>query len=419
MSKRTALLILKATALTVLTAMLFASVFGLVTVIRYNILRKRCEERRDIPRVDIDTNGVRINSKENYVDCTVSISETDIDSLAAGIRGRGNTTWEFAPKKPYKIKFSEKVSVFGEEKNKSWVLLALYNDFSYIKDRLAFKLADAIGTDAFVPSYNYVELYLNGKYNGLYLMTDHVDENAGRTGIKERFDASDTQVPFLVELDAYAPDEGTEDVDWFSVGGKAYAVKYPDAEERYTEEQFTYIKNYIERVDSACAAGDYAGLKTLVDVDSFIDYYIIQEVMGQPEVNWKSVYMYKTKDGLMKMGPLWDFDWSVMGPQTGKSKDRYRDLIYGLRSCGSWFDLMLDRSPEFKADVSARFEEVTPVLLGVLDGVRAEKDVLSPYIARNHLRWNWYRQWNDWEDYYDGTLDWCVARIEWLGGRFA
>ena len=139
------------------------------TVFDYQKITDECEENREIPRIDINTYGAKIESKEEYVDCSVSISGTEIVGYSAGIRGRGNSTWEL-PKKPYRIKFEEKVSLFGEAKNKSWVLLALYYDYSAVKDKLAFAMADAIGTDVFVPSYHYVELYLNGKYQGLYLL---------------------------------------------------------------------------------------------------------------------------------------------------------------------------------------------------------------------------------------------------------
>ena len=200
-------LTLRITALVLLVALAAVAVFGLVSVIRYRALEAQCESERAIPRVDVNTNGVEILSKEDYVDCKVSVSGTEISEYTAGIRGRGNTTWKYYPKKPYRIKFEEKVSVFGETKNKSWVLLALYNDFSIVKDRLAFTMADALGTDVFVPSYNYVELYINGEYNGLYLMTDQVDENKGRAGVKDDdvLESGATEVPFLVELDAYAP----------------------------------------------------------------------------------------------------------------------------------------------------------------------------------------------------------------------
>ncbi len=383
------------------------------TVFNYASVSKTCEEERAIPRVDIDTNGVKIKSKEEYVDCTVSISGTEIENYEAGIRGRGNSTWGL-PKKPYRIKFDEKVSLFGEEENKSWVLLALYGDYSAVKDKLAFTMADAIGTDAFVPSYNYIELYLNGKYEGLYLLTDQVDENSGRTAVKEKFTAEDVEVPFLVELDAYAPEEGVEGVDWFRIGGSYYAIKYPEVDDRYTDEQFEYIKQYIIDVDNACKEGSLEKLSALVDIDSFIDYYIVQEAMGQAEINWKSVYMSKTKDGLMKMGPVWDFDWSAMGPSIGKHRNINKDRIEGFYSGGNWFDFMIKNSPEFKALVGERFDEVKDILLSVIDSAREEYTALNPYYSRNHLRWHWFRIWANQEEYYYEVLDWCTARIEWL-----
>ncbi|MBR3894790.1 MAG: CotH kinase family protein [Clostridia bacterium] len=386
---------------------------GGITWFHYRKSTKVCEQERAIPRIDIDTFGAEIVSKEDYVDCTVSISGTEIDQYTAGIRGRGNSTWAH-PKKPYRIKFDEKVSLFGEAKNKSWVLLALYSDFSAVKDRLAFGMADALQTDVFVPSYHYVELYINGKYNGLYLLTDQVDENAGRTGVKEDFTAEDVEVPFLVELDAYAPDEGEEGVDWFRTDSGAYAIKYPEADERYTAEQFEYIKKYITDVDNACKEGSLEKLSALVDIDSFIDYYIVQETMGQPEINWKSVYMYKTKSGPMKMGPIWDFDWSAIGPSTGKTRNAYRDRIEGFHSVNNWFDLMIKNSPEFKALAGERFDEVKETLLSVIENLRNEQEILDPYYNRNHLHWQWFRFWENHGDYYQEVLDWCVARIEWM-----
>jgi spore coat protein CotH len=167
----------------------------------------------------------------------------------------------------------------------------MYNDFSLVKDRLAFGIADALETDVFVPSYNYVDLYINDSYVGIYLLTDQVDENSGRTDVKEDFSAEDTEVPFLVELDEYAYEEGDEDVAWFSVNGFSYTVKYPEPDERYNDAQFNYIKNYVEAVDNLVRKDGVtiAELSEYIDVESFIDFYIVQELMGQIELNWKSV----------------------------------------------------------------------------------------------------------------------------------
>ena len=136
--------------------------------------------------------------------------------------------------------------------------------------------------------------------------------------------------------------------------------------------------------------------------------------MGQAEINWKSVYMSKTKDGLMKMGPIWDFDWSAMGSSIGKHRDINKDRIEGYYSDNNWFDRMIRNSPEFKVLVSDRFEEVKSTLLAVIDDAREEYSILKPYYLRNHLRWHWFRVWANQEEYYNEVLDWVTKRIEWM-----
>ncbi len=381
--------------------------------------------KSELPRLDVLTEeGAPILSKKDYVTCTVSLSgakeEHCFRQLSAGIRGRGNDTWNYYPKKPYRIKFDEKTGLFGEAANKSWVLLAMYNDFSLIKDRMAFGLADAIGTEGFVPSYHYVELYINGKYQGLYLLTDQVDENAGRLDVKEAFTAEDTQVPFLVELDARAPEEGEEGVDWFSVAGFSYAIKYPEAKERHTKEQFDYIQQYIEQVDVLLRTPNVtlAQLEQYIDINSFLDFYLIQELMGQPEINWKSVYMSKTRDGKLKMGPIWDFDWSCMGPSTGRYKNDYRSMTEGFRSQNNWFDAVYSGSPEFRTAISMRWKEIRPQVDLVLAQMEAECKMLEKAALRDRLRWHWYRHWGAFKSYSEHVLEWVEDRAEWFDREF-
>ncbi len=411
------IVVLSLIAVLLLAVLIFMS----VKFIQYKSIKET-----GIPKIYINTeNGEKIVSKEDYLKCTVTITEADeeycINEVSAGIRGRGNTSWTSYPKKPYRVKFDEKTSLFGEKANKSWVLLAMYGDFSYMKDRLAFGLADALGTDVFVPSYNYVELYLNGKYNGLYLLTDQVDENKGRAGVKEDFDETATSVPFLVELDAYAPDEGTEGIDWFSVAGHPYNIKYPEADERYTQEQFDYIKNYIETVDALCRKQNVtmAELSEYVDMDSFMDYYIVSEVIGQLEINWKSVYMHKTIDGKLKMGPLWDFDFSVTGSHAYyKERDLYKDNYEGLRSSGNWFASLLEVSPEFRQELSKRFDEAKVILNAELDRMSIEKNSILKASKKDHLKWHWFNLYKGPEACSDEVVEWCKNRIIWLDSFF-
>ncbi len=404
----------------VLLVAIIAAVIFAVSLYRLNSIKDT-----GLPRLDVYTEGnAKIESKEEYVNCTVSLSgadEYDFSSLEAGIRGRGNNSWKYYPKKPYRIKFEEKISVLGESKNKSWVLLAMYNDFSFIKDRLAFTMADALETDAFVPSYNYVELYLNGKYNGLYLLTDQVDENKGRTGVKEDFDADATEVPFLVELDAYAEEEGAEGEAFFRIGEALYTVKYPEPDERFGEEQFNYIKNYVTEVDTLCRKEGVtlAELSEYIDVDSFIDFYLVQEAMGQMEINWKSVYMSKAIGEKMKMGPVWDFDWSVTGPlvwHTAKGIEKQK--CEGLRSNGNWFDALLTGSPEFRLAVEERWAVARVKMLESIDLVESERIYIEKAVERDWCRWQWYNIYSSPYACHTEVIEWCRGRIAWLDTAF-
>ncbi len=402
-----------------LSAVLLVRGVGILTVCSL-------EGKTGIPTVSVNTqDGAEILSKEEYVRCKVSLKGAEeafcFQELDAGIRGRGNDTWKYYPKKPYRIKFDAKTSLFGEEPNKSWVLLALYNDFSLIKDRMAFGLADAFGTDVFVPSYHYVELYLNGEYQGLYLLTDQVDENKGRLDVKDTITAQDTEVPFFVELDARAPEEGVEGVDWFSAHGMPYAVKYPDPDERYTPEQFAYISNYIQQVDALCRKENVtlSALSEYIDVDSFIDYYLVQELMGQPEINWKSVYMSKSREGKLKMGPVWDFDWSCMGPSTGRYRNDYRHMTEGLRSEDNWFGALYQGSPQFRQAVADRWQQVRPKVDRMLDQMGEECERLEKAATRDRFYWHWYRIGGGFKAYSEDVLEWVEDRAEWFDKAFA
>ena len=297
----------------------------------------------------------------------------------------------------------------------------MYNDFSLIKDRLAFGMAGALDNGAFSPSYNYVELYLNGSYKGVYLLTDQVDENKGRTGVKSDFGEGDAAVPFLVELDARAPEEGVEGVDWFYAGGRAYAIKYPEADERYAEEQFLYIKGYIEKVDALCRTPGVTldALAEYIDIQSFIDFYIVEEVMGQPEINWKSVYMSKTADGKLIMGPVWDFDWAANGPSTGRYRNMYRKDYAGFRSVDNWFMALYEGSSEFREALRVRFSEVKDGLYATLASVSDERENIRLGAKKNNLRWHAHRPWANFKRNSDEVISWCENRILWLDGELS
>ena len=302
----------------------------------------------DLPIVEITTQGGKQpKNKTDYVNCSFSISncedpeddfsvemKSDIDQDdSVGIRLRGNSTMQY-DKKPYRIKFDKKQSLFGNKKNKNWVLLADYLDTSKIRNYTAFKLASEFENLDFTPDPHHVVLYLNGECKGLYLMCEQIDEKEGRANVEVDEINPDTQdeFPFLIEMDRNAHKEGVTGIDNFNTGYfQPIEIKYPEQDERgltdgaQTDEVFDYIKGYMTAVfetlttgNSVQFMGESKAFEDLVDVDSFIEYYLVNEVMFNKDSTWGSIYMHKTASGKLKFGPVWDFDWSVSDTWTNE-----------------------------------------------------------------------------------------------------
>ena len=122
-----------------------------------------------LPRIDIIMDEDYMLSRDEYTQCEIQITNADKFDLPlseAKLRIRGNST-SFADKKPYKIKFKEKTSLFGGGKEKSWVLLANVNDITGIHNYVSMKLYRYLSReDTFVPMVEFVNLYINGAYQG-------------------------------------------------------------------------------------------------------------------------------------------------------------------------------------------------------------------------------------------------------------
>lgn len=305
----------------------------------------------DLPLIEITTQTGKLpTNKTDYVNCSFKISNTENgeydfsvdmkenygDADSVGIRLRGNTT-QGMPKKPFRIKFDKKKSLLGMPKNKSWVLLADYIDQSSIRNYSAFTIGQLVADeDDFVPSTNHVVVIVNNQYQGLYLLTDQVDEKEGRANVEpeEDIDPTAKDFPFLIEMDLSALQEGVTGVDNFQIDGHYFPIeiKYPEYKDRNIangseDVVFNYIKEYMTAVFTTLKSGETTtvsfrdnpvGFEDLVDVDSYLEYILINELMCNRDNVWKSIYFHKTTDGLLKAGPLWDFDWSC-GPEWNDS----------------------------------------------------------------------------------------------------
>lgn len=261
-----------------------------------------------------------IDQKEYVEGTTAEIIDTvnSKNSLAkttSKTKCRGNSSFGLVNGKySYKIKFDEKVNIFGFGANKNWNLLANYLDRSYLRNYLTYKTAELLDSlNDFQVSSKFVELYINNEYRGLYLLTESVETGKSRLDIEVNYTAADTQLPFLLELDNKVYDDGLkENVDYFMSNGNPFAMKYPENLSVLTSTQQSYIKNSINTLyQKASQAKSNNDWMDYIDQDSFIDYFLVQELFRNPDIGHSSCFIYQPLGGKIKMGPIWDFDLAL------------------------------------------------------------------------------------------------------------
>ncbi len=342
-------------------------------------------------------NGIKIESKENYVKCTVSLShenqEWNLTDIPGGIRGRGNSTWEWYPKKPYRIKFDKKQSVLGLGAAKSWVLLAEYRDPTDLMNAFVFELGNLMGLP-YTNHNRYVEVTLNGEEIGLYHLTEQVQQGKARVNIDEG-------KGFLIQLDR---DDGPElaptatDNFWSEVYGMPVCVKNPDEP---TRETLASVRESLGILEKAIKGSDWEGVSSLLDINTMIDFIMVQELIYNVELDApRSMYMHKDIEGKWTMGPLWDFDagfdfdWGTM--YTGhRYFDNYRELVLGTDPVshkgtiynvpGFFSDLF--RMPEFKEAYKTRWSEVYEMVMPAWETAYTYFEANTDQFSREAKRW--------------------------------
>lgn len=334
----------------------------------------------DVYRINIQTtNQVFPYDKTTYIPGSLNISEQNqknilLPSQSMGIRLRGNSTLE-APKKAFRIKFDEKVSLFGLPKAKSWVLLANYFDKSNVRNYLAYLMANKLSNLDFQPSSIFVDVYINQEYQGLYLLTEQMQAGKGRVDIEE-----DTHSSFLLELDFLdrAQNEGVLNVDYIVVNNRCFNIKYPEPE-FLNDETLSSIKEFMKNaMQETTMKRNY---EDYLNLPAFIDYYLIQELFKNVDCGNASIYYY-LQDNKLTVGPVWDFD---IGLDVVGDHDPY----YGYQNSDLWaqknllFNQTLLSIPSYKQMVKIRYLEIKTT---ILEQIFEELDIVALYLKNAQIR---------------------------------
>ena len=340
------------------------------------------------------------------------------DDEPVEVRGRGNSTWGL-PKKPYRIKFPVKFSPVGLDhaKAKSWVILAHDMDKSLLRNHLAFEISRILfntsenyhneGAVMFTPCSQFVNVYMNDDYHGVYQMSDQMEVAKGRIDIDrlkavDGSDASKITGGYLVETNIHH-DEGYP-VSFNSSRGIYMDHKYPKDDDCDIA-QYRYMEDFIYKAESILYSYDFKdpqyGWRKWFDEKTLADYIIVKELAGDMD-GYTSTYFYKRR-GIDKIffGPVWDVDkgWNN-DKRTPHGNTLSQLMIYGGFYMPpyinpDWFHRFW-QDEEFRKFVGTRWAQKREALVSkVLSELDSMPMSMSKAIRANFSVWDFNYQYSN------------------------
>lgn len=369
------------------------------------------------------------SSKQNTTTAALKMIDADGREISTGIKelkARGNSTFTYATKKSYQMKLETASDLLQNDENvKTWVLLASYFDATLMHDKLFKDMAAALGMP-YTASCDWVNLYYDGEYRGVYLLSEKnavKDTGINITDLEAAYkdlnpaygtnmststgtnayggsytyttgltDPADITGGYLLELNHDAPDE----VNGFvTKKGKGVNVKSPewcgDAAMKYISEYYQAFENAVYATDGN---GNYTGINEdgkhyydYVDRDSLVKIFLLQELALSPDGFISSLYFYKDANGIMYAGPIWDQDMTLGTGWTKYISPDTTDYHYLADA--------LIQIPDFREAVIAYYNETfaprANALIAENGTIRGYADRLTDSAEMNFVLWPYIR----------------------------
>lgn len=295
---------------------------------------------------------------------------------AIAIETRGSSSQDIFPKKQYGIELRDasgndfNASLLGLPPEEDWVLFAPYNDKSLMRDVLAYQIARSMGR--YASRFRYCELILNGQYEGIYVLLERVKRDRNRVDVA-RLDIDDIAGDelsggYILKIDKFTGNNSGGFPSEIPPPGRSadqsiyFQYEYPRTEERlFVQEQ--YIQDFMRTFEQTLNGPDFTnevtGYKRFIDVGSFIDFLIVNEVSKNVDGYRLSTYFHKQRDsdgGKLVMGPVWDFNLTF-GNANYCNGESTADLMLNFNSvCNNDFWLIPFWWRRFLQDYNFRFE---------------------------------------------------------------
>ena len=419
----------------------------------------------NLPIVVINTNGQEIpNDYKITADMGIIFNGDGIRNYLSdpcnnydgkiGIEVRGSSSQMF-PKKQYAVETRDltgndsSVSLLGFPEESDWIFYAPYNDKSLIRDVLVYKLANELGR--YASRSKFCEVVLNGDYIGIYVLLEKVKRDANRVNIKklEPTDISGDALTggYIIKIDKT---DGENNDGWYSTYlpfpqaqySIFYQYHYPKPDD-IVQLQEDYIQNKIFQFETmmtfAINISDTAiGYPKFLDTDSFVDFFLLNEVAKNVDAYRLSTYLYKDRDSRnpkIFAGPVWDYNlgfgnadyyegWMTTGWGLEYLTD-YENIPTGEPFLTpNWWRKLFDDNV-FRNKVYARWQNLKNNVLNsahIISYIDSLTLLLDESKTRNFVRWPVLGVWV-WPNYYVGQTyeqeinylkNWIAFRLNWM-----
>lgn len=362
-----------------------------------------------IPRVVIETeNFSQIRDVETEFPSRLQIygdSAPVSGVYKLAVRGRGNSSAKM-PKYGLKLEFEDKVKMFGMPKNRDWALIANYGDKTHLRNFMMSRISEWLGA-RYTPKMQFVELYLNRKYMGLYLFSETVKVGKNRVNIEEN------DSTFLFEKE----DSKKLDPPYVTTNlGYTFHVKSP---KNMTEKSEALLTEHLNEFEIFIHGGHNGYSDTMskwIDMEDYLRYYWVQEYSKNEDGSFaRSVYMTWSKGGLIHFGPLWDFDLAFGNASYDQNKSADGWYIRSQR----WNRLIFN-DYYVRLETQKFWEDHKELFYDLIDSVPLYRKGIEKAIANEYKRWPIIRNTENWalKEPYDSYDEAVEAMVKWMKERY-
>ena len=410
-------------------------------------------DESNLPLIIIDTYGAeipdepRIPAYMGIIDNESGVNQltddfNDYDGHIT-IERRGNSS-QWNDKRPYRFETVDQdgennnVELLGMPEENDWVLYAPWQDKTMIRNVLAYQLSNDMGR--YASRTRYVELYLNGDYQGIYVLMEKIKRDNERVNISklnpEEIEGDDITGGYILKFDWFFTGDNIggfqSDID-----GNTYNYHYPKPSD-IVPEQEEYIQNYMDDFENIMLSNNYAdsiiGYPSMMNVESFVDFILVQELAKNVDAYRLSTYIYKDKDSIdnrLTAGPVWDFNHGFGNCDYGQTWEPENWLLEynpeGGDQMSFWWELLW-QDENFREKVSARYSELRSNIFSeshIFEIIDNSVNHLGESINRNFLKWPvlGIYLWPNFQvfDTYDEEIlylkSWISQRLSWMDSQ--